>query len=129
MDRVFIITGLRIQALRMVNAKDFTYSKGYLGLLSTLGASLGIIFCCAPALPVVYHSMRKKLNFPRSRVVQTDEETANPGLEIPSLETPSPVPDPMIDDDPLMDFLQRIPARPRWMSESPNLAKQIIHHT
>lgn len=52
-DRVFIITGLRIQALRMVNAQDFTYSKGYLGLLSTLGASLGIIFCCVPSVFVL----------------------------------------------------------------------------
>lgn len=34
----------------MVNADDFTYSKGYLGLLSALGASLGITFCCAPAV-------------------------------------------------------------------------------
>ena len=32
----------------MVNADDFTYAKGYLGLLSELGASLGIIFCCVP---------------------------------------------------------------------------------
>ncbi len=52
---VFIVSGLRIQALRMVNAEDFTYSKGYLGLLSALGASLGITFCCVSALPVVYH--------------------------------------------------------------------------
>ena len=58
MDRVIIITGLRIQALRMVNSRDFTYSKGYLGLLSTLGASLGIIFCCAPVVPFVYHRLR-----------------------------------------------------------------------
>lgn len=62
---VFIISGLRIQALRMVNAEDFTYSKGYLGLLSALGASLGILgaslgitFCCAPAIPVLYHHCR-----------------------------------------------------------------------
>lgn len=42
----------------MVNAQDFTYSKGYLGLLSTLGVSLGIIFCCAPVVPFVYHHYR-----------------------------------------------------------------------
>ena len=42
----------------MVNAEDFTYSKGYLGLLSTLGVSLGIIFCCAPAVPFVYSHYR-----------------------------------------------------------------------
>ena len=42
----------------MVNADDFTYSKGYLGLLSALGASLGIIFCCAQSIRVVYHHYR-----------------------------------------------------------------------
>ncbi|KAF4635842.1 hypothetical protein G7Y89_g2252 [Cudoniella acicularis] len=48
---VFIITALRLQALNMVNAEDFTYSKGYLGLLSVIGASLGVIFCCATCVP------------------------------------------------------------------------------
>lgn len=42
----------------MVNAEDFTYLKSYLGLLSTLGVSLGIIFCCAPAVPSVYSYYR-----------------------------------------------------------------------
>ena len=67
-DRVFIITGLRIQALRMVVAQDFTYSRGYLGLLSTVGASLGIIIYCAPAVPLVYSIWRE-------RAVQVNEET------------------------------------------------------
>jgi len=53
-NRVFIITGLRIQALRMVDAQDFTYSHGYLGLLSLLGATLGIVFCCVPCVLVIY---------------------------------------------------------------------------
>ena len=39
----------------MVNADDFTYSKGYLGLLSALGASLGITCCCALVMPSVYN--------------------------------------------------------------------------
>jgi hypothetical protein len=34
----------------MANAEDFTYSKGYLGLLSMLGASLGIALCCMPSI-------------------------------------------------------------------------------
>ena len=45
-----IITGLRMQALRMVNSTDYTYSKGYLGLLSVLGALLSVITCSAPSL-------------------------------------------------------------------------------
>ncbi|KAL6712919.1 hypothetical protein ACLMJK_009474 [Lecanora helva] len=47
---VFIITGLRIKALHFVNSPDFTFSGGYLGLLSEIGALLGIIFCCAPSV-------------------------------------------------------------------------------
>ena len=58
MDRVIIITGLRIQALHMVNAQDYTYSKGYLGLLSALGISLGIVFYCMPIVPFLYRHYR-----------------------------------------------------------------------
>ena len=35
-----------------MNSKDFTYSKGYLSLLSLLGALLGIVTCSALALPL-----------------------------------------------------------------------------
>ena len=45
----------------MVNAEDFTYSKGYLGLLSMLGASLGIICCCVPGFYRVYTDIRELL--------------------------------------------------------------------
>ena len=43
----------------MVNAQDFTYSKGYVGLLSILGSSLGIIFCCATAVEQIYRQVRE----------------------------------------------------------------------
>ncbi|KAF4636795.1 hypothetical protein G7Y89_g1277 [Cudoniella acicularis] len=56
---LFTITGLRLQALSMVNVQDFSYSKGYLGLLSALGASLGIAFCCIPYIPLIYNTLRK----------------------------------------------------------------------
>ena len=42
----------------MVDADDFTYLKGYFGLLSALGASLGISFSCAPAALAVYRHCR-----------------------------------------------------------------------
>lgn len=42
----------------MVDADDLTYSKGYLGLLSALAASLGISFSCAPAALVAYRHCR-----------------------------------------------------------------------
>ncbi|SLM37679.1 hypothetical protein LPUS_07602 [Lasallia pustulata] len=45
---VMIITGLRIQALHITNSSDFTYSKGYIGLLSVLGGLLGVMTCCMP---------------------------------------------------------------------------------
>ncbi|KAL8953265.1 MAG: hypothetical protein Q9222_000870 [Ikaeria aurantiellina] len=51
---VLIITGLRISAMRFVTAPDFTFSSGYLGLLSELGALLGIICCCVPSLRAVF---------------------------------------------------------------------------
>lgn len=60
--RVFINTGLRIQALHMVNSSDFTFSNGYLGLLSELGALLGIICCCVPCVAPIYHWRRRKLS-------------------------------------------------------------------
>ena len=50
MIRVMIITGLRIQALHITNNSDFTYSKGYIGLLSVLGGLLGVMTCCVPSL-------------------------------------------------------------------------------
>ena len=74
-NRVFIITGLRIQALHMVNAQDFIYSKGYLGLLSALGASLGITFCCAPAVPGIYSQLRKMLLKLASRLTHVNERS------------------------------------------------------
>lgn len=49
-DSVFVVTGLRIQALHFVNAPDFSFSSGYLGLLSELGCLIGVIFCCVPHL-------------------------------------------------------------------------------
>ena len=74
----------------MVNAQDFTYSKGYLGLLSTLGASLEIIFCCAPAVHKVYQQWRqasqKRLS---SLAVQTPIEISFPmreeSIDLPNL--------------------------------------------
>ena len=78
-DRVFIITGLRIQALCMVTARDFIYSKGYLGLLSTLGASLGIIIICAPSVVGLYRGLREVSRERKLRVAQINLENAATG--------------------------------------------------
>ncbi|KAI1110700.1 hypothetical protein F5Y14DRAFT_428075 [Nemania sp. NC0429] len=43
---VFIITALRIASLNRVNSQDFSYDRGYLGLLSILGPLITIICCC-----------------------------------------------------------------------------------
>ena len=52
LNRVLVVTGLRMQALYLVGSPDVTYSKGYLGFLSMFGAFLSIITCCIPlALP------------------------------------------------------------------------------
>ena len=37
-----------------MNAPDFSFSSGYLGLLSELGCLVGVICCCAPYLGPVY---------------------------------------------------------------------------
>jgi hypothetical protein len=67
----------------MVNAEDFTYSQGYLGLLSNLGASLGIIFCRAPGILAIFTNLRKRpRKAPRSDISNiatygsNDEENA-----------------------------------------------------
>ncbi|KAI0848604.1 hypothetical protein F5Y00DRAFT_270087, partial [Daldinia vernicosa] len=71
---VIIITGFRIAALHRVNSTDFSYDQGYLGLLSTLGALLGIISCCSTSLPSFIRYLgpeetcrRLPLNSPRSK--------------------------------------------------------------
>ena len=59
-DRVIIVTGLRIHALNAVSSADFTYSRGYLALLSVLGALISIIACCARCIPGVMRACRNK---------------------------------------------------------------------
>lgn len=44
-SRVFIFSFLRLHSLHLVTSPDYTYSKGYLGLYSELGALLSIITC------------------------------------------------------------------------------------
>lgn len=57
----------------MVNAEDFTYSKGYLGLLSALGASLGITIFCAPVVSIVYQQWRAAFLERASRATHINE--------------------------------------------------------
>ena len=45
-----IFSILRIHSLHLVTSPDYTYSKGYLGLHSVLGALLSIITCCGPSV-------------------------------------------------------------------------------
>ena len=59
----------------MVDAQDFTYSKGYLGLLSTLGATLGIIFCCAPSAFVAFSQLWRAYLERTPRAVPINEES------------------------------------------------------
>ena len=68
----------------MANAQDFTYSKGYLGLLSALGASLGIIFCCAPAAPAVYQQCRTMLLERALRLTHVNEISTAVNSRIPN---------------------------------------------
>ena len=45
----------------MINSTDFTFTNGYLGLLSTLGALLGVICCCATSLRPAVNEVREIL--------------------------------------------------------------------
>ena len=76
----------------MVDAQDFTYSKGYLGLLSTLGATLGIIFSCAPSARTLFLKLREAYLERTSTAVHIDEESAVAGQETPYIKS-----HPMID--------------------------------
>ena len=58
--RVIVITGFRIQALHVVTSTDFTYTRGYLGLLSVLGALLSIIMCCALPIMTLVNKLRSR---------------------------------------------------------------------
>ena len=78
----------------MVSAQDFTYSKSYLGLLSTLGASLGIIFCCAPVVPWSYQWWRKWSLKRASKTRLVDEENVDAASETPDAISP-----PMTEDN------------------------------
>lgn len=51
---VVIFTYLRVQALRFVNDPNFSFSSGYLGLLSELRALLAIICCCVPSVCLIF---------------------------------------------------------------------------
>lgn len=73
----------------MVNAQDFTYSKGYLGLLSALGASLGVILCCASVVPFVYRIWRDKFSRRASTAFDVDVEEAASTSENPVESLPS----------------------------------------
>jgi hypothetical protein len=44
------VTALRLKALHLANFSNYTYSKGYLGLLSSIGYMLGVVVCNVMAL-------------------------------------------------------------------------------
>ena len=69
----------------MVDAQDFTYSKGYLGLLSTLGATLGIIFCCAPPAYRGFLMLWEVCLKRTPTAVRIDEENATTDPETPKI--------------------------------------------
>jgi hypothetical protein len=43
----------------MTTSTDFTFSKGYLGLLSVLGCLLSIICCCLPSIVYVLRRLKE----------------------------------------------------------------------
>jgi hypothetical protein len=52
------VTALRLKALHLAASTDYTYSKSYLGLLSSVGCMLGVVLCNAVALPAILKIVR-----------------------------------------------------------------------
>ncbi|KAI1138856.1 hypothetical protein F5Y05DRAFT_352712 [Hypoxylon sp. FL0543] len=77
---VVVITGLRIAALHRVNSSDFSYDQGYLGLLSTLGALLGIISCCAPSFAQFFRHLQFKSSTSQHVVLRLLRSSFRSGL-------------------------------------------------
>ena len=69
--RVLIFSILRIHSLHLITSPDYTYSKGYLGLYSELGALLSIITCSGLS---VYTMVSKLMKRPR-RIDQYQDES------------------------------------------------------
>jgi hypothetical protein len=99
MCRVLIVTGLRLADMAFLTSTDITYSRCYLGLLSEVGAFLGIITCnitlSVPALRKIWLWMcgkqEPKSNFAGNRsLYPRDSWTARPVLSAFNLgQTPS----------------------------------------
>ena len=100
---VLIITILRICSLHSVSSPDYTYSKGYLGLLSVLGALLSIITCCSPGINFFVRKIigrRSRTTDPAPQEVPEAEEH-----QVPEATNKSTTSQPVKDDtDPLPSF-------------------------
>ncbi|KAI8941682.1 hypothetical protein NX059_002893 [Plenodomus lindquistii] len=57
---LFIVTGLRLKALKLAASTDFTYSKSYLGLLSSVGCMLGVMICVGPIVPGMFRHLKER---------------------------------------------------------------------
>lgn len=56
------VTALRLKSLHLAASSDFVYAKSYLGLLSAVGAMLGIMFCTVPQIPNMIRN-RKRIRY------------------------------------------------------------------
>ncbi|KAI2615379.1 hypothetical protein GGR54DRAFT_613218 [Hypoxylon sp. NC1633] len=78
---VTVITGLRIAALHKVNTPDFSYDQGYLGLLSTLGALIGVTCCCGVSLNAFVGLCWKRYHERRNTIYRRELPFQQPALE------------------------------------------------
>jgi hypothetical protein len=54
------VTALRLKALHLASSSDYTYSKSYLGLLSSIGCMLGVMICNVVALPTILKYVKER---------------------------------------------------------------------
>lgn len=50
-----------MKALTTVNFEDWSYSKGYLGLLSALGSYTSVIICAVSVSPFWFRTFRERM--------------------------------------------------------------------
>jgi hypothetical protein len=77
--RLLIVTALRLKALHLASSTDYTYSKSYLGLLSSIGCMLGVVLCGMISVPTVVRSAMKF--FHKLAVLQNMDWNINKQLE------------------------------------------------
>ncbi|KAF2463436.1 uncharacterized protein BDR25DRAFT_297963 [Lindgomyces ingoldianus] len=81
---IVIITGLHMKGLTTVDFQDWSYSKGYLGLLSALGSYSSVFLCVVPAIPRMFRNFKERMaerRVDKAKRRETTEKLRSLGLK------------------------------------------------